>query len=244
MSHRIKFLGFPVDSLTMEEAGERLLTFIRDGGQHQITAINANKLWQAQHNPKLAEILTTSALVIPEYAVVWGARVLGTPLAGHIGGIMLLKHFLPLCAQHGIRIYFLGGKAPVTNLMIRRLRSQYPNLNIAGYHHGYFDVAAEQEIVKEIKALRPQVLVVALGSPKQEMWIHTHGHELGCPVMMGVGGSFDVLAGIKRDTPAWMRRGLEWLFRLIQDPRNLWRRYLVTNPWFVYRVLREKWKLG
>jgi len=128
---------------------------------------------------------------------------------------------------------------------VSNLRSIYPKLQIVGWHHGFFTVEEDFAIRNEIAALHPDLLFVALGSPRQEFWIAQHLPELGTPVCMGVGGSFDVLAGIKRDAPDWIRAlAAEWLFRLVQDPGNLWRRYLITMPWLLKKVLAElsrKW---
>jgi N-acetylglucosaminyldiphosphoundecaprenol N-acetyl-beta-D-mannosaminyltransferase len=230
-----------VDDLSMSEAVTCVEEFIHDGTPHQLTPVNANKLWQMDHHADLNEIVLSSSLILPEWAVVWAARVLRRPVRGHIGGIMLFERFLPVAASRGYRLFLLGARPAVVDALQRRLRDQFPNLRLAGFHHGYLSSDLESRVIAQIRESRPDFLLVAMGTPRQELWISRHTHELQVPVSMGVGGSFDVLAGLKPDAPAWARgHGLEWLYRLAHDPRNLWKRYLVTNPWFVYRVVRER----
>ena len=237
---RSHLLGYPVDSVDVCEAVCRVGTFIKTGGFHHVVAINANKLWLAEKCPDLKKILWNAELVIPEYAVVWASRKLRKPLKGHVGGVMLLKALVPYLEKERIPAFFLGAKPTVLEQMKAKLAATHPELVIAGVCSGYFSANQENEIVEKINDSRAEILFVAMGSPRQELWIERHRHNLGVKVAMGVGGSFDVLAGIKKDAPQWVRHGGEWLYRLVQDPRNLWKRYLTTNPWFVYRVLRER----
>ncbi|HWY71045.1 MAG TPA: WecB/TagA/CpsF family glycosyltransferase [Terriglobales bacterium] len=247
-ANRVEFLGCPVDNLSMEDAVATLERFIETREPHQIAVINANKLWQMEQDPRLATAVRGAALFIPEKAVVIGSRLLGLEVHHHIGGVMLLKRFLSRAEERGYRLYFFGAQASVLNRVVSNLRSIYEKLQIVGWHHGFFTSEEDLAIRKEIAELRPDALFVALGSPKQEFWIAQHLPELGVPVCMGVGGSFDVVAGIKRDAPDWIRAlAMEWLFRLVQDPRNLWRRYAITMPWLLRKVLSEltrKWLPG
>ena len=239
-SARTQLLGYPVDSLDIQDAVSRVDTFIRNGGFHHVVAINANKLWLAEQVPALRKIVRQAELVIPEYAVVWGCRTLGRPLKAHVGGIMLLKALLPRLESERIPVYFLGAKTTVLERMKSRLGTRHPQLAVVGMQSGYFEPGQEKQIVEEINRSRAAILFVAMGTPHQEFWIERHRHDLAVRVVMGVGGSFDVLAGVKKDAPRWVRHGGEWFYRLIQDPKNLWKRYLTSNPWFVYRVLRER----
>lgn len=237
---RQTFLGYVVDSLTMAEAIECVCELVREPRPHMITALNANKLWQMAHNERLREIVANSDLVIPEYAVVWGAAQLGQPLRGHIGGVMLLQALLPVMAERKLRPFFLGARPAVVQAMAGRLKRDFPTLEIAGYHDGYFR-ENEDKVLCQIAESKPDVLVVALGTPAQEYWIADHQERLRVPVAMGVGGSFDVISGFRKDAPNWARsKGLEWLYRLSQDPRAYWKRYLVTNTWFLWQVLKAK----
>lgn len=216
-------------------------TFIREGVPRHIAVINANKLWLMEKDPKVPEVVQEASLFVPEKAVVMGISAIGLGKAHHVGGIMLLKAFLPRAEERGYRLYFLGAKPSVVERMVRVLRDTFPKLQIVGSHHGYLNPSDDKVLVEQILHLRPHALFVAMGTPKQEFWIAEHMTRLGVPVCMGVGGSFDVLAGIKNDTPDWVRvLAMEWFYRLIQDPKNLWRRYLITIPWFVGKVLRER----
>lgn len=238
---RVDFFGCPVDGLSMDEALEKLEEYIRDGSPRHVAVTNANKLWLMGKNPVVAEILKDCALVLPERAIVIGSRVLGLSVNHHIGGIMLLKALLPRAQDKGYRVYFLGAKPEVVERMVGNLRRKYPRLIIAGWHHGYVTASEDEEVSQSIRAARADVLFVAMGTPRQEFWISRHLSRLRVPVCMGVGGSFDVLAGLKRDAPDWVRAlSMEWLYRLIQDPKNLWKRYLQTIPWFVKKVLCAK----
>lgn len=239
-SPRVQLFGLPVDSLTMGEAVGRVEELIRFQRSHRITVVNANKLWQASRDPTLAGIIRDSDMVIPEWAVVWAANVLGTPLRGHVGGITLTQELLPVAARAAHPVFFLGARPEVLEALVASVRRLYPTLRIAGTHHGYFGLD-DQAVPRLVRDARPALLFVAMGSPRQEYWLERFQRDMEVPVSIGVGGTFDVLAGLKRDAPAWARgRGLEWLVRLAQDPANLWRRYLVTNTWFVWQVARAR----
>jgi N-acetylglucosaminyldiphosphoundecaprenol N-acetyl-beta-D-mannosaminyltransferase len=221
----------------MEETLDTIEEFICQGKPRQIVPVNAAKLWRMERDPRLKRIVETAALIIPEKAIVMASRVLGSPLKAHVGGITLLKRLLPVAASHGYRVYFLGARPEVVGGMVETLRRAYPALRICGWRDGYFGRDQSAAVAERIREARPDLLFVALGTPTQEYWIAEHLAELGVPVCMGVGGSFDVLAGLKKDAPDWVRAlALEWLYRLAQDPRNLWKRYLITIPWFCTRV--------
>jgi N-acetylglucosaminyldiphosphoundecaprenol N-acetyl-beta-D-mannosaminyltransferase len=237
---RRHLLGYPVDNIDIPEALSLVARFLQEEGLHHVVAINANKLWLAEHGAEVRDILQCAELVIPEYAVVWACRALNRPLKAHVGGIMLLKALLPWLERERVLVYFLGARPPVLEMMRSRMAAAHPRMLIAGMAPGYFEPRQESKIVSRINRSGAAVLFVAMGSPRQELWIERHRHDLAVKVAMGVGGSFDVLAGLKKDAPPWVRHGAEWIYRLAQDPKNLWKRYLATNPWLVYRVLRER----
>lgn len=244
MTTRRHLLGYPVDSLSLHDAVARIGEFVTQPVFHHVAAINANKLWLAERNPELKGIMQRAELVIPEYAVIWGCWIVGRPLKGHVGGIMLLKALLPWLSRAHVPTYFLGARQYALDQMRIRIEAAYPDLPIAGTHSGYFGREQEAEIVQNINNSGAKLLFVAMGSPRQEFWIERHRDDLDVSVALGVGGSFDVVAGIKKDAPSWIRHGGEWLYRLGQDPKNLWKRYLTTNPWFICRVLQERLKGG
>ncbi len=230
-----------MDAITLEDTVGAVAEAIADGRRCRILVTNANKAWLASKDSGLRAALEAAELVIPEYATVWAAGLLGRTGIVQVGGITLMKRLLPEAARRGWSCYFLGARAPVVEAMVRRLRADLPALRVAGWHHGYLDEGARERIREELRRLRPDLLFVAMGSPLQEYFIDALPAD-SARVALGVGGSFDVLAGLKRDAPEWLRgSGFEWVFRLAQDPGHLWRRYLVTNSWFIARVVRERW---
>ncbi|MCP4631639.1 MAG: WecB/TagA/CpsF family glycosyltransferase, partial [candidate division Zixibacteria bacterium] len=168
---RYEFLGYPVDSITTKEALTQIDNYIAENKPHRITPINASKLCMVDSNNRIADIISKSDMIIPEYAVVWGANKLKIRLAEHIGGIMLMRSILENAPKKNYSIYFLGAKQEVIGAMIRKIMDDYPSLKIAGHHHGYFTPKEDEKIIKDIRESKPDVLLVALGSPKQEIWV-------------------------------------------------------------------------
>lgn len=246
MPDRIDFLGAPVDRLSTEEALRWIETAIAQKTPRLIAVVNANKHYLMARNAELRRIVANADLVVPEWAIVWGAKKLKLPAVPHSGGILIMRDFIPLAAAKGYRPYFLGAKKEVVTALAEKLRADHPQLQLAGFHDGYLtSPEIEREVIDDIRRSKADILFVAMGSPKQELWIDRHLRELNVPVSLGVGGSFDVLAGLKEDTPDWARgRGLEWLYRLMKDPRTYWKRYLVTNSWFVLQVVRARLRGG
>ena len=217
---RIEFLGSPVDSLDMQDALQRVDEFISSGEPHQILVSNTNKLWMMRRDPRMASIAQKADLVVPERVLVIGAALIGKPLKSDVCGVALAIALLPHCEKMRHRIFFLGARPAVMEALIEVVRRDYPALQIAGYHHGYFLPDGNKALLQHIRQAKPDVLLVAMGSPLQEYWISDHARELGVPVLLGVGGTFDVIAGIKKDAPLWIRKyALEWLYRLVQDPK-------------------------
>jgi N-acetylglucosaminyldiphosphoundecaprenol N-acetyl-beta-D-mannosaminyltransferase len=237
---RIKFLGIPIDSLDMQEALQRVDDFVASGEPKQILVANVNKLWQIRHDPRLARIAQQANLVIPERVLVMTSGLLGPRLKSDVCGVAIAKALLPHCEKVGHSIFFLGARPAVLETLIQRVRRDYPKLRVAGYHHGYFLSDDDEALRMSIRKAQPDVLLVALGSPRQEYWIHDHMSESGVPVSIGVGGTFDVIAGIKKDAPKWIRKcAIECFYRLGQNPTNLWKRYSITIPWFLGTILLE-----
>jgi N-acetylglucosaminyldiphosphoundecaprenol N-acetyl-beta-D-mannosaminyltransferase len=242
---RIEFLGCPVDNICIDDALEWMDTRIKNHEPGKILVLNANKLWLMSKNPRLDQIVKKAELIIPEWAVFWGAKRLGTPLKACVYGIVLARETLQWAQLKGYRLFFLGAKPLIMDALITRIKKEYPEVQIAGYHHGYLDQAETQAVITEIIQSRPDVLLVAMGSPKQEYWISDHISQYKVPISIGIGGSFDVLAGIKNDTPAWARgHGLEWLYRLLQNPKAYWKRYLITNSWIIWNVFKALSRTG
>lgn len=226
----------------MDEAVERVDGAAGGDGAYRVVVTNANKAWQAARDPGLREILESAELAVPEWAMAWAARRLGIDGVHHVGGITLMERLLEVAETRGRTVYLLGAAPDVVETLVAQLRRDRPALRLVGWHHGYLDAASWEAVIDELGVLEPDLLFVAMGSPLQELRIAELADRLPTlRVAMGVGGSFDVLAGRKKDAPAWARgRGLEWLYRLAQDPTRLWRRYLVTNSWFVATVVRDR----
>ena len=233
-------LGYAITNVTLDEAVGRVACFLKEPGLHHVVVVNTNKIWLADRTPELSEILHRAEMLITEYGPVWASRVLGTPLKANVRGIGLLQALLPALERSRVPIYLLGGREPVLRTLLGKLQLTYPHLAIVGARNGYFELPEETAVIEDVNRSAAEVLFVAMGSPRQELLVERHRSALQVRVAMGVGGSFDVLAGVKRDAPPWMHHGTEWAYRLWQDPRHLWKRYLRAHPWFVYRTLCDK----
>ncbi|HSR97483.1 MAG TPA: WecB/TagA/CpsF family glycosyltransferase [Kofleriaceae bacterium] len=218
--------------------------FIRAGAPHYNIAINAAKIVSYQEDPALRDAIDGAHLVtIDGQAVVWAARALGQVVPERVAGADLMEELLAHSARRGYSVYLFGAGQDVVEECVTRAKQQHPALTIAGYRNGYFKAEDEAAIVAAIRDARPDILFLGFGSPKKEYFMKTHYRELGVPFVMGVGGTFDVFAGRVSRAPRWMQRsGLEWSYRLAQEPRRMWKRYLVGNTRFLSLVARELWK--
>lgn len=238
---RYQLLGSPVDAVTLEASVrwvEELVT-ARGCGQH--ASLNAGKLVRFKREPDLVTAVSSCDLVTADgQAVVWAARLLGCPLPERVAGIDLMMAVLERAEERGFRVYLLGAREEVLAQAEREILRRHPRVIVAGRHHGYFGKDGEEHVVGDIAAAAPDILFVALETPEKELFLARYRDRIRIPFSMGVGGSFDVLAGHRRRAPLWMQRiGFEWLFRLVQEPRRLARRYLVGNSLFLAMVLRE-----
>jgi N-acetylglucosaminyldiphosphoundecaprenol N-acetyl-beta-D-mannosaminyltransferase len=238
---RTEILGCPVDAVTMAQAVARVEAAVtgRDSIQH--VAINAAKLVKYQRDEDLRAAIDGSELATADgQVIVWAARLLGRPLPERVTGIDLMHALLDLARGRAFRVYLLGARADVLARAETAISELYPGIEIAGRHHGYFGPEDEDAVVESIAAATPDLLFVALETPAKEIFLARHRQRLRIPFVMGVGGTFDVLAGERRRAPKWMRSaGLEWLYRLAQDPRRMAGRYVVGNTQFILLVLRE-----
>ena len=203
-------------------------------------SINAAKLIALRRNADMREIVDQCGLVNADgQAVVWASRLLGDPLPERVAGIDLMEELLAMAEQRGYRVFILGAREEVLEAAIENLHDRYSALAITGSHHGYFEERESPEIAAQIRASRADILFVAMSSPRKEQWLGEFGEVLGVSLVMGVGGSIDIVAGITRRAPVlWQRLGFEWLYRLAQEPRRLLRRYLVTNARFALLVVQ------
>jgi N-acetylglucosaminyldiphosphoundecaprenol N-acetyl-beta-D-mannosaminyltransferase len=234
--------GIPVSNLSEDEAVAVIDKLISEGGSHYGAVVNAAKVVAADRDEKLKRALLEADLVTADgMSVVWASRVLGQPLKQRVTGIDLFQRLVEHAAHHGLSVYFLGAREESARGVVELFRNKYPALRIAGWHNGYFESSEYQSVSEAIRLSGADLLFVAMGSPKQELWIASSVALTGVRFALGVGGSFDHLTGLARRAPRWMQRsGLEWLHRLVREPRRLWRRYLIGNTAFIWLVIRQR----
>lgn len=239
MNKRVKFLNTYVDALTMEETLDKIQTYINNKECVQHVVINAGKVNLMQEDRELTKIINECPLINADgQSIVWGSKFLGNPLPERVAGIDIFTELVRISAEKGYRPYFFGAKEEVVTEVVRRFKQQYPNLEVAGYRNGYFKDDESKSIAKEINDSGADILFVAFSSPKKEFWIKEHMDIMQVPFAMGVGGSFDVIAGKTTRAPKWMQRcGLEWFYRFIQEPRRMFKRYIIGNIRFINLIL-------
>jgi N-acetylglucosaminyldiphosphoundecaprenol N-acetyl-beta-D-mannosaminyltransferase len=213
---------------------------IDEGRFVQHMAVNAAKLVAMRDDPALREAVGRCELVTADgQAVVWASRLLGDAVPSRVAGIDLMHAVLTLAERKRYRVFVLGARREVLEQAMARLAEQHARLEVAGYRDGYFPASQDAEVAEAIRETRPDILLVAISSPRKEYFLDRHGRELGARFVMGVGGSIDIVAGLTRRAPRWMQRvGLEWAFRLLQEPRRLLRRYTIINAQFMAMVAR------
>ena len=242
---RIWVLGVGVHDVAEQETVALVDGFVRQGGPHQVATVNPEFVMRARRDTAFQETLNQADLAVPDgVGIVWAGRLLGRRFRGRVPGVELTRRLAALAAARGYRLYLLGAGPGVAEEAGRRLQEEYPELCIAGTYSGSPAPEEEEEIGVRIRAAAPQILLVAYGAPRQDLWLRRNLPRLGVPVGVGVGGTLDYLAGRVSRAPAWMRRaGLEWLHRLITQPWR-WRRMLAlpTFAWLVLcQAVRERW---
>jgi len=237
---RIPVLDVMIDAVTMNEAVLIVENFIIEKKARLVATANAEMVMMARSDDELASILSKADLVIPDGAgVVWAARYKGHSVPERVAGFDLVQEILKKSAQKGYRIYFLGSAPGIAAQAKIWAERQYPGVNITGIRDGYFSSEEDSDIINEIKLCKPDILLVALGVPKQEKWLSKNLTQLNIPVSIGVGGSFDVMAGVTDRAPMWMQRAnLEWLYRLLSQPKRAMR--MLALPRFVLSVVLAK----
>lgn len=243
---RVNVLGVGVSATTMERTLDMIGHWIGERDARYVCVSGVHGVMESQRDDGLRRIHNQAGLVTPDgMPLVWISRLRGYGPVERVYGPDLM---LACCARsetRGYRHFFYGGNNGVPELLAERLLRRFPGLTVAGcYSPPFRPLSAEEDeaIVRRINEARPDIVWVGLSTPKQERWMHAHRGRVEAPVMIGVGAAFDFHAGLKRQAPPWMQRnGLEWLFRLLMEPRRLWRRYLVNNPLFVASVLRQAW---
>jgi N-acetylglucosaminyldiphosphoundecaprenol N-acetyl-beta-D-mannosaminyltransferase len=244
----IAIMGVPFDNVTSEEAIALIEQMIASRRPHYLVTPNVDFLVQATHDVELRRILFEAHLVVCDGTpLVWSSRLLGNPLPERVAGADLVPKLIRVAAQKGYRIFFLGASPAAVEQAVARLHREYPDLHIAGYYSPPFADLLEMDhdqIRQRILAASPDLLFVAFGCPKQEKWIAMHYRSLGVPLTAGVGGTIDFLGGTVKRAPVWMQKsGAEWMFRLLQEPRRLFRRYAQDLWAFGWSIVPQWWRM-
>ncbi|NNG67475.1 WecB/TagA/CpsF family glycosyltransferase [Caldanaerobacter subterraneus] len=237
---KLYIFGVPIHRVTMIEAVEILKGYLKEDRIHIVATPNAEIIMMAQKDEEYKKILNETDLNVPDGSgVVFASKVFNKPLKERVAGFDLMMEFVKWASHKDVSIYLLGAKPEVVEKAQSNLKNLYPSLKIVGFYHGYFNEKEEENIIEDINKRAAQVLFVALGAPKQEKWIYKNKEKLKVKIAMGVGGSFDVIAGKAKRAPEIYRKlGLEWLYRLIQEP---WRyKRMSALPKFAFKVLLSK----
>lgn len=234
-------MGCQIDNLSMEETLQRVDSLIRAGRPHQQVVVNVDKLVKASGDAELRRIINDCDLVNADgMPVVWAARLLGKPLKERMAGIDLFEALMQRAAERGWRVFLLGAREDVVARVRAVYEQKYRGLTIAGHGNGYWSAQDEETVAEQVAASRADLLFVAISSPKKEQFLGRYQARMHVPFAMGVGGSFDVAAGLVRRAPRWMQRaGLEWFYRFLQEPRRMFRRYFVDDMAFLWLFIKE-----
>lgn len=238
----VNIFGIPVAKLTMEETIQQVDLAIEKRRQIHHSVVNAGKIVAMSRNPELRDSVLGANLINADgMAVVWASKLLRRPLPERVTGCDLMDHLVDLAAQKGHKVFFLGAKPEVVQQTADHYIDKYDRSILAGMHHGYFKQEEAGAIARIIAASEANILFVAMTSPLKEIFLETYKKELAnVNMIMGVGGSFDVVAGKVQRAPLWMQNaGLEWFYRFAQEPRRMWKRYLVGNARFMALTVRE-----
>ncbi len=236
----INLFGTHMHTLTMQETVSTINKRINNKIFTQHVVVNVAKIVNMQRDAVLRESVNSSDIInIDGMGLLWGARLFSKEVTERVSGIDLFYELLKSAQQTGKRVFLLGATPKVLGKTLINLKKQYPHLNITGVQHGYFQENEEAEIAQRIHDSGAELLFVAMSSPKKENFINRWKNHFGVSFVMGVGGTFDIVAGKTQRAPVWMQKaGLEWFYRVMQEPTRLWKRYLYTNSKFAWMLLR------
>ncbi|SHO51455.1 WecB/TagA/CpsF family glycosyltransferase [Desulfopila aestuarii] len=237
----VQLFDIPIKAMTMKQALDLIDTAIAISSPLQIGVVNAAKVVNMHRNPDLgADVLSSDVIFADGASVVWASRLLGNPLPERVAGIDLMMGMLERGNHKGYRVYLLGATEEINSTVAERITTDFPGVIVSGRRNGYYLPEEEESIANDIAQSEPDILFVAITSPKKEQFLSKWSDTIHVPICHGVGGSFDVYAGkVKRAPLAWQRCGMEWLYRLVQEPRRMWKRYLVTNSLFFWLTIIE-----
>ncbi len=243
MESRVDFIGIPLNNLCMSETLDKIENAIVSNKQILHCVINAGKVVKIQNDRKLKQSVISSDIINADgMSILWAAKFLGYKIKERVAGIDLMENLVELAHKKKYTCFFLGAKQQVVKKVVAQYSNRYSKKIIAGFRNGYFDEKDEKEIIKKIKESDADFLFVAITSPKKEIFLNKYKNELkNINLIMGVGGSFDVISGTVKRAPKFMQDlGLEWFYRFIQEPRRMWKRYLIGNFKFLILILKAK----
>jgi len=246
MRYRVNLLDMWIDKVDIGGAVARIDAFVRTGRPHQIVTVNVDFLRLGLENPAFKNLINTADLAVADgMPLLWGARLLGEPLSERVTGVELILECATLAAAQGYKIFLLGAGPGVAAEVATVLRARCPDVCVVGAYapplKDAFSAEEDERTVRLIQETRPDILFVAFGAPKQDEWISAHMHRLNVPVCVGVGGAFDMLAGRVRRAPVWMQQhGLEWAYRVMQEPTRLWKRYFIDDMPVFLRLMAQR----
>jgi N-acetylglucosaminyldiphosphoundecaprenol N-acetyl-beta-D-mannosaminyltransferase len=242
---KVNLLGVEIDNLSFAEAVDRVIQLARGPGTSFVVTPNVDHLMRHRRDPRFRAVYADANLVLADgVPLLWASRLIRNRLKEKVSGSDLVPRLCARAAESGLSIYFLGGKPGAAERCAAGLVQQYPGLRVAGCSCPPFgfekDATINGGVIAAVRDARPDILFVGLGAPKQELWIQRHREELGVPVALGIGASIDFLGGAEKRAPRWMQRvGLEWSYRLMRQPRRMWKRYLIDDAPFFLHVLAQ-----
>lgn len=240
---KVNFLNVRVHNLSFQETLEYIDLHIAEKKQLHHTVVNAGKIAKMHNDSELAKSVNSADLINADgQAVVWASHFLSKPIKERVAGVDLMKACVKMASENQYKIFLFGATQEVIETLVEKYKKEYGSDLIAGFRNGYFSKEEEQSIAQNISNSGAQLLFVAMPSPKKENFLYKHRNTLkDVNFIMGVGGSFDVFAGKTKRAPKWMQNaGLEWFYRFLQEPKRMWKRYLIGNSKFIYLVLKEK----
>ncbi|MFA7229818.1 MAG: WecB/TagA/CpsF family glycosyltransferase [Victivallaceae bacterium] len=245
---RVNICDVLIDNLTAQEVCHRIDNLIASGGSHYIVTPNTDHIVKLQVDETFQEIYRKASLVLADgMPLIWASKLFGTPLKEKLSGSDLFVKLCEYSAQKNYKLFFLGGRPGAVEKAADVLKKKYPLLNVVGTYSPASGFEHHEEenskIVSMIKNSGADILFVGLGAPKQEKWIFEHKHLYNVPVSMGIGVSFDFVAGMVKRAPVWMQKdGLEWFWRLLMEPRHLWSRYLIHDMKFFHLIFKQEFR--
>ncbi|NER79797.1 MAG: WecB/TagA/CpsF family glycosyltransferase [Leptolyngbya sp. SIO1D8] len=239
---QVEFLGLRFHRMTQSKAIETILDLVASDDGYRVFFVNAHSIEVAQRNQTLSGALQRSHLLLADGSgVLWGSHLMGKSLNYNLNGTDLIPALCKTGGAKGLSVYFLGAKPGIAERAAKNLANLSPGMKVAGYREGYFDKADTEVVLQNIRAAKPDVLLVAMGTPLQEIWIDQYASQLPGIICLGVGGLFDFAAGEVTRAPLWVRSlGFEWLWRLLVEPKRLWKRYTLGNIVYIRLLLKAR----